>query len=72
MIKTIYHLLFRSSDKTRHAGCRNQECYDLTGTHYYNPDWGMQDGANSAMQGSGMFHEPMAILNHYLESQYQR
>jgi hypothetical protein len=40
-----------------------QEAMDLTGTHYYNPAWGWQNGkkrnANTAKT-----HEPVAILNH--------
>lgn len=41
-----------------------QEAYDLTGSNYYNPNWGMQNGEvrNSKVKN---FHEPMMILSHY-------
>ncbi len=43
-----------------------EECYDLAGTHYYNPDWGYQDGAKRNARVKNI-HEPLALLNHYLE-----
>lgn len=41
-----------------------QEVYDLTGSNYYNANWGYQSGEirNARVRN---FHEPMAILNHY-------
>ena len=41
-----------------------QEAYDLLGTNYYNPNWGMQGGEirNAKVKN---FHEPMFIANHY-------
>lgn len=43
-----------------------QEAYDLMGSNYYNPNWGMQDGEvrNAKVKN---FHEPMVILTHYWE-----
>ncbi|MCC7233019.1 MAG: TonB-dependent receptor [Bacteroidia bacterium] len=40
-----------------------QEMYDLAGTHYYNPNWGYQNGEkrNSKV---GDTHQPLAILTH--------
>ncbi|MDR0509871.1 MAG: TonB-dependent receptor [Rikenellaceae bacterium] len=40
-----------------------QEVYDLTGDHYYNPNWGYIGGKmRNARQRD--FHEPVAILNY--------
>ncbi len=40
-----------------------QEMYDLAGTHYYNPDWGYQNGKKrNAVVGDT--HRPVAILTH--------
>jgi hypothetical protein len=40
-----------------------QELYDLTGTNYYNPNWGFQAGEK---RNARVFeaHQPMAILRH--------
>ncbi|MCX6272960.1 MAG: TonB-dependent receptor plug domain-containing protein [Bacteroidetes bacterium] len=45
-------------------GGSTQEVYDLTGDHFYNPNWGYQDGEkrNAKVRKT---HEPMIILNHY-------
>lgn len=41
-----------------------QECYDLLGTHYYNPNWGFQNGEvrNARIKE---FHEPIAVINDF-------
>lgn len=41
-----------------------QEAYDITGTHYYNPNWGWYDGKkrNARMR---TVHEPVIMLTHY-------
>jgi hypothetical protein len=43
-----------------------QEIYDLVGTNYYNPNWGMQNGEkrNSRIRRT---HKPTAILTHYFK-----
>ncbi|MFH2141122.1 MAG: TonB-dependent receptor plug domain-containing protein [Bacteroidota bacterium] len=41
-----------------------QEVYDLTGTNFYNSNWGYQDGEKRNAR-VGNFHKPMIILNHY-------
>jgi len=41
-----------------------QEAYNLTGTNYYNPNWGYQNGAKRNAKVKS-YHEPMFILNHY-------
>jgi len=43
-----------------------QECFDLAGSHYYNPDWGYQDGAKRNARVKNV-HEPLILLNHYLD-----
>jgi len=47
-------------------GAATEECYDLTGSHYYNPDWGWQDGAKRNADVKNI-DEPMVLLNHYLD-----
>jgi hypothetical protein len=41
-----------------------QEIYDLTGTNYYNPNWGYQNGEkrNSRVRNT---HKPTGILSHF-------
>lgn len=41
-----------------------QEAYDLVGSHYYNPNWGWQDGKKRSARIRN-FHEPMFIMSHY-------
>lgn len=43
-----------------------QEAYDLTGSNYYNPAWGYQNGEvrNSKVKN---VHEPVIILSHYFD-----
>lgn len=41
-----------------------QEVYDLTGSNYYNANWGYQMGEKRSARVKN-FHEPMAIFNHY-------
>ena len=45
-------------------GVSVQEAYDLSGSNYYNPYWGYQNGEkrNSRM---GIYHQPMLMLSHY-------
>jgi len=46
------------------SGPATQEAYDLTGSNYYNPNWGMQEGKkrNARIRSA---NEPMFILNHF-------
>lgn len=55
--------VYGSPTKRGMQAAATQECYDLTGTNYYNPNWGMQDGEKRNAKVKD-FHEPMAILNH--------
>ncbi len=56
--------IYGSPTKRGMQAAATQECFDLTGTHYYNPNWGMQNGEvrNAKVKN---FHEPMAILNDF-------
>lgn len=45
-------------------GGSTQEVYDLTGSNYYNPNWGYQNGEiRNARQR--IMNQPIMILNHY-------
>ena len=56
--------VFGSPTKRGMQAAATQECFDLTNSHYYNPNWGYQNGEvrNAKVKN---FHEPMAILNDY-------
>ncbi|MCK9204855.1 MAG: carboxypeptidase regulatory-like domain-containing protein [Bacteroidales bacterium] len=41
-----------------------QEVYDLTGTNYYNPNWGYQNGEKRNAKVKDM-HEPVMMLTHF-------
>ena len=55
---------FGSPTTRGQQGGSTQEVYDLTGSNYYNPNWGYQNGEvrNAKVKN---FHEPMIILSHY-------
>jgi hypothetical protein len=40
------------------------EAYELTGDHYYNPNWGYQNGVMRNAR-VGTYHQPRGILSHY-------
>lgn len=44
-------------------GVATQEVYDLTGTNYYNPNWGFQDGEKRNARIS-FDHKPVFLLTH--------
>lgn len=45
-------------------GGSTQEAYDLTGTNYYNPNWGYQDGkVRNARER--IMNQPVVMFNHY-------
>lgn len=51
---------FTKNGRTAPAG---KEMMDLSGDHYYNPNWGYQNGkVRNAVVGNG--HQPVIILNH--------
>ncbi len=41
-----------------------QEAYDLTGSNYYNPNWGYQNGEKRNAR-ERIMNQPVVILNHY-------
>lgn len=55
---------FGAPNRQGRTGAATQEVYDLVGSNYYNPYWGMQNGEkrNSRMAHS---HEPTFMINHY-------
>jgi len=56
--------IYGSPTKRGMQAAATQECFDLTDTHYYNPNWGYQDGEKRNAKVKD-FHEPMIIFNHY-------
>ncbi len=56
--------VYGSPTKRGLQGSSTQEAYDLTGSNYYNPNWGYQNGEvrNAKVRN---FHEPMTMLTHY-------
>ncbi|MCD4695254.1 MAG: TonB-dependent receptor, partial [Bacteroidales bacterium] len=57
-------IAYGSPNKRGKNGVSVQEAYDLSGTSYYNPYWGYQNGEkrNSRV---GNYHQPMFMLSHY-------
>jgi hypothetical protein len=57
---TVYGAPTRSG----RSGVATLEAYELSGDHYYNPNWGFQNGVmrNSRV---GTYHQPRGILSHY-------
>jgi len=55
---------YGSPTRRGQQGGSTQEAYDLTGSNYYNPNWGYQNGEvrNAKVKN---FHEPMMIFSHY-------
>ena len=43
-----------------------QEAYDMAGSNYYNPNWGLQNGVKRTAKTS-QTHKPMMILTHYFK-----
>ncbi len=56
--------VYGAPTKRGQQAASTQEVYDLSGSNYYNSNWGLQDGEkrNSRMKE---FHQPMFMLNHY-------
>ncbi|MFH0893216.1 MAG: TonB-dependent receptor [Bacteroidota bacterium] len=55
---------FGSPFKRAMSSAATQEAYDLYGSHYYNPNWGLQNGEMRNAKVRRTF-EPMAILSHH-------
>jgi hypothetical protein len=45
-------------------GVSTQEAYDLTGSNYYNPNWGLQNGEKRNARVNE-YHNPIMMLSHY-------
>jgi len=57
---------YSSPTKRGMQAATTQEAADLTGTHYYNPNWGYQNnGADKRNAKVKNFNEPMFIFNHF-------
>lgn len=56
--------VFGAPTRSGRGGVATMEAYELTGDHYYNPNWGYQNGVmrNSRV---GTYHQPRGILSHY-------
>lgn len=55
--------VFGSSIKRGRSTAAVQELYDITGSNYYNPYWGYQNGEKRNTR-VGKTHQPMGILTH--------
>ncbi len=57
-------IAYASPYRRAQSGPATQEAYDLAGTNYYNPNWGMQEGEkrNARIRSA---NEPMFIATHY-------
>ncbi len=56
--------VFGSPTKRGRSGIAVQEAYDLSGTNYYNPYWGYQNGEKRNSRVAN-YHQPMITLTHY-------
>ncbi|MDL2261901.1 TonB-dependent receptor [Bacteroidales bacterium OttesenSCG-928-I21] len=56
--------IFGSPSRSGRTGVTTLEAYELTGDHYYNPNWGYQNGKvrNSKI---GTYHQPRILFNHF-------
>ncbi len=57
-------IAFGAPSRTGRPGVAVQEAYDLTGTNYYNPNWGYQDGERRNARVNN-YHNPWVFLSHY-------
>jgi len=57
-------IAFGAPSRTGRPGVAVQEAYDLTGTNYYNPNWGYQDGEKRNARVNH-YHNPWVFLSHY-------
>lgn len=55
---------FESPVRRGMQGGSVQEAYDLTGSNYYNPNWGYQNGEKRNAR-ERIMNQPVVILNHY-------
>jgi len=57
-------IVFAAPNKRGKAGSATQEAYDLSGSNYYNPYWGYQNGEKRNAR-TGNYHQPMIVLTDY-------
>ena len=57
-------VVFGSPNKRGKSGGAVQEAYDLSGSNFYNPYWGYQNGEKRNAR-VGYYHQPMTMLTHY-------
>ncbi len=57
-------IIFGSPNTRGKSGAAVQEAYDLSGSNYYNPYWGFQNGEKRNAR-VGHYHQPMTMLTHY-------
>jgi len=57
-------IVFGSPNRRGKSGVSVQEAYDLSGSNYYNPYWGYQNGVKRNAR-VGNYHQPMTMLTHY-------
>lgn len=58
--------VFGAPNKRGRSAAATQELYDLSGSNYYNPNWGYQNGKKRNAR-VGNSNQPMAILRHDLQ-----
>ena len=63
-VHSLSLLVFGSPNERGRAGASLQEAYDLTGSNYYNPYWGFQNGEKRNARVA-KYHQPVIMLTHY-------
>lgn len=61
-------IAFGAPSRTGRPGVAVQEAYDLSGTNYYNPNWGYQEGEKRNSRVNH-YHNPWVMLSHYYTPQ---
>jgi len=56
--------VFGAPTRSGRSGVATLEAYELSGDHYYNPNWGYQNGVMRNAR-VGTYHQPRGILSHY-------
>jgi hypothetical protein len=64
--QSLAFTVFGAPAKRGKGGLSTQEAYDLSGSNYYNPYWGYQDGKVRNSRVSN-YHQPMMTLSHYFQ-----
>ncbi|MDD3859732.1 MAG: TonB-dependent receptor plug domain-containing protein [Bacteroidales bacterium] len=56
--------VFGAPTRSGRSGVATLEAYELSGDHFYNPNWGYQNGVMRNAR-VGTYHQPRGILSHY-------